>query len=95
MHNGLVPAVEEIRFKSCEPITDGIDKMIKLYVNIEPSCPIKVINAKIYVPEVSAANPLSNSTTDNESSTASVPVWAIVIMVLVGLVAIIIIVGFG
>uniref|UniRef100_A0A914Y772 Uncharacterized protein n=1 Tax=Panagrolaimus superbus TaxID=310955 RepID=A0A914Y772_9BILA len=94
MHWGLVVAVGTSGFKSCKPKIDGLEKMIKLYVDIDASCPIKVKNAKIHVPDVPTANPLSNSTTDNEFSTASVPVWAIVIMVLGGIAVILIIGGF-
>uniref|UniRef100_A0A914YHP9 Uncharacterized protein n=1 Tax=Panagrolaimus superbus TaxID=310955 RepID=A0A914YHP9_9BILA len=93
MHQGLVPAIN--LFQSCEPKIDGVDKMVKLYVDIDSKCPIKVINAKIHVPQVPTPNPSSNSTSNDESSTASVPWWAIVIMVFVGIAAIIIIVGFA
>uniref|UniRef100_A0A914Z743 Uncharacterized protein n=1 Tax=Panagrolaimus superbus TaxID=310955 RepID=A0A914Z743_9BILA len=95
MHWGEVVAVETSKFMSCDPKIDGVDKIIKLYVGIEPSCPIKVINAKIYVPEVSTKNSSSNSTSADESSAASAPVWAIVIMVLGGIAVIIIIGGFA
>uniref|UniRef100_A0A914Z0F0 Transmembrane protein n=1 Tax=Panagrolaimus superbus TaxID=310955 RepID=A0A914Z0F0_9BILA len=95
MHTGLVPLIAGTRFKSCEPKIDGVDKMIKLYVDINALCPIKVKNAKIHAPKVLSTIPPPNSVEDDQSSTASVPVWAIVIMVLGGIAVIIIIGGFG
>uniref|UniRef100_A0A914Z0F5 Uncharacterized protein n=1 Tax=Panagrolaimus superbus TaxID=310955 RepID=A0A914Z0F5_9BILA len=95
MHSGRVSVIGTSFFDSCKPKIDGVDKMIKLYVDIHSKCPIKVMNAKIHVPQVPTANPSSNSTSNDESSTASVPVWAIVIMAFVGIAAVIIIGGFG
>uniref|UniRef100_A0A914Z0X8 Uncharacterized protein n=1 Tax=Panagrolaimus superbus TaxID=310955 RepID=A0A914Z0X8_9BILA len=62
MQWGEVVAVETSKFMSCEPKNNGIDKMITLYVGIDASCSIKVLNAEIHVPEVSTTNPLSTST---------------------------------
>uniref|UniRef100_A0A914ZC50 Uncharacterized protein n=1 Tax=Panagrolaimus superbus TaxID=310955 RepID=A0A914ZC50_9BILA len=92
MNWGEVPSIGIIGFKSCEPKTDGVDKMIKLYADIDASCPIKVLNAKVHVPQILSTIPPSNLSSTDSSETA-VPVWAIVIMAVLGGIAVIIIIG--
>uniref|UniRef100_A0A914Z220 Uncharacterized protein n=1 Tax=Panagrolaimus superbus TaxID=310955 RepID=A0A914Z220_9BILA len=94
MQWGQVVAVGTSRFKSCKPKIDGIDKMINLYADIDASCSIKVINAQVYPSEVVTTNTSSNSTSTDSSSTSSVPWWAIMIMVFVGIAVIIVVGGF-
>uniref|UniRef100_A0AC34GY67 Uncharacterized protein n=1 Tax=Panagrolaimus sp. ES5 TaxID=591445 RepID=A0AC34GY67_9BILA len=87
MKSGLVQVVRNIKFESCEPNIVGVDKMIKLYVNIDRSCSIRVLNAKVYAPEI-PSTPLPSKSKPNDQSTdpswtASFPWWLILIIVLV------------
>uniref|UniRef100_A0AC34G2H8 Uncharacterized protein n=1 Tax=Panagrolaimus sp. ES5 TaxID=591445 RepID=A0AC34G2H8_9BILA len=70
-------AIGQITFKSCEPKTD--DKTIKLYINIDPSCSIRVLNAKVHVLEIPSTPapsiPNRSSNTTDPSWTASFPWW--------------------
>uniref|UniRef100_A0AC34FR84 Uncharacterized protein n=1 Tax=Panagrolaimus sp. ES5 TaxID=591445 RepID=A0AC34FR84_9BILA len=98
MHTGRVSVFGNIDIKSCEPKIDGVDKIIKLFVDIDPLCSIRVLNAKVHVPEIpstpapSASSPSSNTT--DPSWTASFPWWLIFIIVIVGIAVILGICGF-
>uniref|UniRef100_A0A914QPK2 Transmembrane protein n=1 Tax=Panagrolaimus davidi TaxID=227884 RepID=A0A914QPK2_9BILA len=81
-------------FESCEPKIDD-DKMIKLFVNINPECTIKVKNARIYVPKVTESKVLPPpKSPSKDSSEASFPIWGYIIII-VGIIVLIVILIIG
>uniref|UniRef100_A0AC35GTT7 Uncharacterized protein n=1 Tax=Panagrolaimus sp. PS1159 TaxID=55785 RepID=A0AC35GTT7_9BILA len=91
-----------ISFESCEPKMDD-NKMIKLYVNIDPECTIKVKNARIYVPKKNAKidvpkvlSPIKSTPnrTSKDTSETSFPIWGYIIII-VGIIVFIVILIMG
>uniref|UniRef100_A0A914PDG4 Uncharacterized protein n=1 Tax=Panagrolaimus davidi TaxID=227884 RepID=A0A914PDG4_9BILA len=76
-------------YKSCDPKMDD-NKMIKLFVDIDPECSIKVKNARIYVPEVTLKVPSTKSPSKRISETSSFPIWGYIIIA-VGIIVLIVI----
>uniref|UniRef100_A0AC35GF11 Uncharacterized protein n=1 Tax=Panagrolaimus sp. PS1159 TaxID=55785 RepID=A0AC35GF11_9BILA len=87
IHTGYVTAVGTSNFKSCQP--NIVDKMIKLYVSIDSSCPITVINAKIHAPPTTTTSPTkvpSPTQSPDSAETSSFPDWGYIILAIAALI---------
>uniref|UniRef100_A0A914QLY2 Uncharacterized protein n=1 Tax=Panagrolaimus davidi TaxID=227884 RepID=A0A914QLY2_9BILA len=97
IHGGEVLAVGTNMFDSCEPKI--VDKMIKLYVSIDPLCPITVINAKIHAPPTTTTSPTKvpqpaqSPSKDNSAEASSFPDWGYAIIG-IALLIVILFIGF-
>uniref|UniRef100_A0AC35GCF4 Uncharacterized protein n=1 Tax=Panagrolaimus sp. PS1159 TaxID=55785 RepID=A0AC35GCF4_9BILA len=70
-------------YRSCDPKMDDV-KMIKLFVDMDPECTIKVKNARIYLPEVTSGESKVSPTKSlsKDSSEASLfPIWGYIIII--------------
>uniref|UniRef100_A0A914QHT9 PH domain-containing protein n=1 Tax=Panagrolaimus davidi TaxID=227884 RepID=A0A914QHT9_9BILA len=95
------------RFPSCKPKMDD-KSMIKLFVDIDPECSIKVKNAKIYVPPTTTKSkstikvpstkskvlPPTKSPSKHPSKSSLFPIWGYIIII-VGIVILIVILIIG
>uniref|UniRef100_A0AC35FPC9 Uncharacterized protein n=1 Tax=Panagrolaimus sp. PS1159 TaxID=55785 RepID=A0AC35FPC9_9BILA len=87
IHSGAVQVVGIIKFDSCEPKI--VDKMIKLYVSIDSSCPTTVINAKIHAPPTTTTSPTkvpSPTQSPDSAETSSFPDWGYIILAIAALI---------
>uniref|UniRef100_A0AC35FEI9 Uncharacterized protein n=1 Tax=Panagrolaimus sp. PS1159 TaxID=55785 RepID=A0AC35FEI9_9BILA len=83
-------------FDSCKPKIVGLDKMIKLYVDIGQGCPVIVINAKIHAPPTTTTSPTkvpSPTQSPDSAETSSFPDWGYIILATAALIIIGAIIG--